>query len=328
VSPSDLTVTYQLTTDGAHMPLSLVQNQNLCGSDGGFVVDDPTHPTFVQLCPASCTAVHASTSSRVSVTAGCGAGAPDGGFFDGGDGGIDLCPGVVEFECVTVCGSHDLQLPVCQGRTWVCPAGTVSTDSCNTCTPVPHGCCKGDGTLAQASCVNGGWVCPPGSTIFGSGSCKPPQVCAAQLPCANGQYCKTPDFNCGTTPVAGACAPVPSNCPGGGPAVCGCDGMTYPSTCAASAAGVDIAVNGSCGAPIGTFACGPLFCSVAGEVCKKTQNFVQAIGGISYACIPSTPACPTGCGCGACLPCPAGLTCHEACSQDASGGRLLTCAEL
>ncbi len=313
----DLTITYKPTPDEKPIDVPLVAGQPACGANGGFYVDDPARPTLVALCPSTCSTVHAASASSVNVTAGCGLGAPDGGVFEGGDGG-GFCTGIVQFDCVPFCGSTDLRSPVCVGRDWVCPSGTVSTDACTSCTPIPHGCCKGDGTLAQASCVNGNWVCPPGSNIFGSPGCTPPAVCAPLLPCGPGQYCKTPDFSCGTGSVAGSCAPIPSGCAPGAQA-CGCDGQLYTSTCAAASVGVDLSNSGSCTIPGGTFACGPLFCRNGSEVCEHIQDFTKGAAPNSFACLTAP------CNRNACPTCPAGRACTSSCSGD---GTVLTCTVL
>ena len=317
LSPFDLTVRYKSAADATPLDVPLVGGQPACGANGGFYVDDPAKPTIVALCPSTCAIVHAATASSVDVTAGCGLGAPDGGVFEGGEGG-GFCAGIVQFDCVPFCGSPERHPPVCAGRDWVCPPGSVSSDVCAMCPPVPHGCCKGDGTLAQASCIDGNWVCPPGANIFGTPGCTPPAVCAPLLPCGPGQYCKTPDFSCGTSSVAGSCAPIPSGCPSGAQA-CGCDGLLYASTCAAASIGVDLSTSASCPAPAGTFACGPLFCRNTTQVCEHIQDFTKGPAPNSFACL----AAP--CARSACPACPAGRTCTSTCSGD---GTVLTCTVL
>jgi hypothetical protein len=193
---------------------------------------------------------------------------------------------------------------------------------------VPSGCCgqnaAGQTTIVDASCINGTWVCPPGTASFGSGSCHPPLACAPTLPCAIGQYCVFADDKCGTTGLAGSCKPVPGGCSGGGPAVCGCDGQVHGSTCAAALEGVDLSSNQSCNAPSGTFACGAYFCGVSGQICEDDRNFANPVPDV-YSCIAPPAGCPSGCGCNACPPCPAGHMCKEVCTTDSSGGHHLTC---
>jgi hypothetical protein len=77
---------------------------------------------------------------------------------------------------------------------------------------------------------------------------------------------------------------------------------------------------GGCAAPLGSFACGPLFCSIADEICKKT------LVGIGYGCVAKLPNCQTGCE-STCLNycgCPVGKICGL-CGLDATGGAILNC---
>jgi hypothetical protein len=62
-------------------------------------------------------------------------------------------------------------------------------------------------------------------------------------PCPDGQFCMAPNFGCG----AGYCTAVTdSNCSDTGP-VCGCDGTTYDSMCAAMQSGVAPEAFTACG---------------------------------------------------------------------------------
>jgi Mg-chelatase subunit ChlD len=320
---TDLAVSLRPTPGAAPEDLRVVASAADCAGGPGFFPDDLAKPTRVTLCPASCTEAHASPSSRVSVIAGCGAGAGDAGVPGNPDGGA--CGGAADFECVSACGRSDATMPVCVDGAFACPAGLVSTTSCTSCPPVPHGCCKADGTFAEAACLSGAWTCPPGATIFGTGSCSPPTVCARELPCPLGEVCAYDDFACGSTPLLGRCVAPPPTCPAG-PAVCGCDGAAHTNACEAAHAGVDLDASG-CKAPAGAFACGPLFCRADAEICRKTVDLAKALASTSFACIASTPACPSGCGCDACGPCPAGRLCKESCSGGA-GQRVLDCTEL
>ena len=328
---SDLSVTTQLTADSPKVALPIVGGLSSCGSGiGGFYVDDAAKPKTVALCPQTCAAVHLDMHSRVEVVAGCGEGAPEGGAID-----VDAgpCRGL-DFFCIPSCGSTQTVDPLCSGGQWTCPSGTVVADSCTTCPAAPHGCCKQDGTLATASCVGGKWVCPPGAPIFGTGSCKPPDVCAPLLPCAPGQFCKVPDSSCGATSVPGTCAPIAASCPSETAPVCGCDGTVYGSACLASVAGTDIGAAASCAAPPGTFRCGPRFCRINDEVCRKTTVLASTIGPDSYACIPQASACIAGCNtnpnnrCSLCEACSTGKKCGFTCAVGANGGRTLDCTVL
>ena len=326
----DLSVTTQLSPDVSAASLPIVAGPDSCGGASGFYVDDVAKPKTVALCPQSCAAVHGDTRSRVQIVVGCGEGAPDGGAID-----LDAGPcRSLDFFCTPACGSSEVVAPVCFAGQWTCPPGAVAADSCMRCPATPHGCCKPDGTLATASCVAGAWVCPPGASIFGTAGCKPPDVCAASLPCAPGQYCKVPDSSCGNASVPGTCAPVPAGCPGQNTPVCGCDGNVYGSACLASAAGSDVSVAAGCAAPAGTFRCGPVFCRLTDEVCRKTTVLATSIGPDSYACVPQSSACIQGCNpgplnrCSLCDACPAQKTCGFTCGAEASGGRTLDCTVL
>jgi hypothetical protein len=325
VHETDLSVSYTLTGGATPTAVPLLADMSGCGA-GGFFVDDPKAPKNIQLCPSTCQTVHASTASHVVVSAGCGAGAPDGGPVVPDDGGT--CSGFTEVQCVPSCTLRSpLTPPVCSGGLWVCPPPLVSNDSCSTCAPVPHGCCNPGGTQAVASCVNGAWVCPPGASLFGTPGCSPPAQCAALLSCPSGEYCVDQDYTCGGATTLGRCQVEPSGPCAPGDAVCGCDGQTYPSACAAAQAGQDITDTVSCTAPGGTFACGPYFCRSADELCKKTQDFANTLAPISYACIPQRPGCPTGCECAACGSCVAAHTCSQVCTA-VVGGRQVTCTTL
>jgi Mg-chelatase subunit ChlD len=326
-APTDVQVSYLSAPGAAAKALPLLAGASSCSSEGGFYVDDPTQPTAVTLCPGNCALAHMSGGSTISVTAGCGEGSPPPGMSP--PGGPD-CGSSVDFTCVTACAATGpAVVPVCVGTEWACAPGLISTTMCYTCAAVPHGCCKSDGTLAEASCINGAWECPPGGQLFGTADCKPPAVCAATLPCPLTQYCEVPDASCGLGSVAGTCKDLPVTCPGGGPPACGCDGQVYANGCAAASAGVDVAANGTCATPAGDFACGPIFCRVADQICQKVDDFSQAVAPDSYTCIAAPPACPTGCGCHLCPTCPAGKTCSEVCGQDsATGAPELTCNQI
>jgi len=322
---ADVSVSFALAPSTTPTQLDRVAAESACNGHG-FHVDDPSKPTQVQLCPVSCNAVHSEKTAYVEVTAGCGQGAPlsdAGASQDGGE-----CSGSVSFHCVSVCGSTDLITPICNNGTWTCPAGTVSTESCDNCPPVPHGCCFTDGTMAMASCIAGGWVCPPGSVIFGSQGCSPPEVCAASLPCPFGQFCQFDDFTCGTSTLLGSCQQIPTNCTGPEVPTCGCDGSVHASTCAAAMAGLDAADTANCPPVVDHFSCGPLFCRITDQICRKTSKLYLPNAQNSYTCLAKPPTCPTGCDCDLCDPCPVGKACTESCSLVPSGGYVLTCVQL
>jgi Mg-chelatase subunit ChlD len=321
VTAYDVGVVLTPSPGATPVPLALAGGAARCGDAPAFFVDDPAKPARFTLCPAACALAHADPRSRVDVTLGCGAGAPDGGVvdFDAGP-----CPGAVDAFCKTSCDTTTFVDAVCRDGRWTCPPGSVSTASCSICPAVLHGCCRADRTVGEASCVAGAWVCPPGATAFGSAGCAPPGTCAPAMPCALGSVCRAPDAACGARAL-GACVPRPATCPAGAPA-CGCDGKVYASECAANQAGVDVSAQGCEPPSPAHFACGPYFCRRADELCRRTIDTRASPATTSFACAPAA-GCTTGCGCGVCGAC-ARPSCVEGCASDGSGGRTVTCTLL
>ncbi len=321
VSPYDLTVSLETTAGATQTTLPLVGSLAQCNG-AGFAVDDFARPTSLTLCPTSCAIAHGSPSSLLHVSAGCGAGAPDGGVINRDAG---ACPPLIDVTCKTSCDGADYKPALCTQGQWTCPPGTVSLASCTNCPATLHGCCSTNGTIADVSCVNGAWVCPPGTVTFGTLGCSPPSVCAPLMPCAIGAVCKEPDGLCATTKAAGKCVNVPSTCAPAAPA-CGCNGKVYASECDANRAGVDISIQ-SCSTPDGAhFQCGAYFCRKQDQICKKTLDLKKAVAATQWSCVDANN-CATGCGCGLCGACVL-PTCVETCQNDGSGGRQVTCTSL
>lgn len=112
--------------------------------------------------------------------------------------------------------------------------------------------------------------------------------CSKTAPCSSGAYCRYPDRLCGTG-APGVCVAEPKNCGDASLAVvCGCDGVTHTSSCAAAAAGTDVSQNG-CALPPGTFACGDHVC-VDGDYCAVSGSGSNA-----------TYECRSGASCTLCL---------------------------
>jgi hypothetical protein len=96
---------------------------------------------------------------------------------------------------------------------------------------------------------------------------------------------------------------------------------------------MDLSVAGACAAPAGTFRCGPLFCRIADEVCRKTSDLAKVVAPHAYACVVQSVGCIDGCkqnpnGCSLCEPCPANTTCNYGCTKGGAGERTLTCNRL
>lgn len=122
----------------------------------------------------------------------------------------------------------------------------------------------------------------------------------AGLPCGLGEYCDLGVGQCRVADAMGVCRPTPQACLQVYMPVCGCDGKTYPSPCAAAMAGVSIDHKGAC-KPVAK-RCG----GFAGEACDKGQYCQYPIGQCKSAdifgeCQPIPQACTMNydpvCGC-------------------------------
>jgi len=323
VTANDLRVAFRSGESGGIVAATRVSASAECtGASGGYFLRGDDAPTEVVLCPALCELLRNQPGSEVTVVAGCGGGSDGGEVLPALDGGD--CGGSYSIACVKACGQVDVVPPICTAAQWECPPGSIEVGQCTACAPVPHACCMSNGTLADAQCIDGAWLCPPGGTPYGSGACKAPAVCSAALPCAVGQYCESPNFTCGAGPLAGHCVPQPTACEPGGPVVCGCDGAVHPNACAARQQGVDLSQQSSCPSPVGEFACGPLFCTLSTEICRRIITVGGPVPLDDFACLAAPAGCASGC-CKLCPACPANGGCTEICSDDGAGERLLSC---
>jgi hypothetical protein len=137
--------------------------------------------------------------------------------------------------------------------------------------------------------------------------------------CGPSEFCDTSNDSCGKAAGLLRCQPAPTACDP--TTVCGCDGKIYSGSCMANQAGVDVAGDGGCQAPTGTFACGSIFCSTATDYCYR---FVEGFAAPSNTCKPLPAACtangatPT-CSClssepviaGSCAEVPGGLVIND-----------------
>ncbi len=122
----------------------------------------------------------------------------------------------------------------------------------------------------------------------------------ANVKCPDGQACRFPAAQCGTTDLAGTCVAVPATCQEAGPQVCGCDGITYGNECQLLKAGVRAAKAGACHAAQEPAAC-------KGDAdCTGTSNFCEFLVGTcggqgAGRCVVEPQTCPQSfnpvCGC-------------------------------
>jgi hypothetical protein len=299
-----------------------VANKNAC-IPSAFTVDDP--PTRATLCPSTCEGLRGDASARVKLTLGCGGGSKPIGSSE--------CSSVVTFSCYTSCQAKEGVAPICESGIWVCPPGTKPFSNCEECDPVPHGCCHPDAnlTLAQAPCIDGEWVCPAGTIAFGKTGCKAPAQCASLLPCPAGSYCKVADLTCGEENRYGSCQAAPAGCGKAEEvAACGCNGVAYPSACAARAAGVDLSIAKECAGAPNKLRCGPLYCEGNTHACTKT---IRVSGSTEYACVPIPAGCAMCNSSKSCKLCGCGPECGPDCKfcgescTNTSLGEEITCAK-
>ena len=111
--------------------------------------------------------------------------------------------------------------------------------------------------------------------------------------CPGGQFCATPDGQCGGT---GQCQPEPQVCPAIAMLVCGCDGKTYGNSCMANTVGVSVSTTGACGAPQSCGGPAGILCG-SGQFCELLSCGASALGN----CLAKPVGCPKNlmpvCGC-------------------------------
>jgi hypothetical protein len=165
--------------------------------------------------------------------------------------------------------------------------------------------CGCAGTSLEPVCDQGTWQCPACDDCFSSDEC------------GADRFCDHGDGSCGAT--KGTCRPRPSACDLSLLPVCGCDGDVYSNACLATQAGVDLAADGACTPPVGSFACGPIYCNTSSELCeiRPAQNGEAA----TYACKLLSDECAAAPSC-ACLD--TTTACDGVCA-DAGGGLVVTC---
>jgi len=151
-------------------------------------------------------------------------------------------------------------------------------DATGICTNRPAACpaviepvCGCDGTTYDNACAANA----AGVNVASEGACAG-GACGGEAggTCAENQFCKTALGACEAN-AEGVCTAIPATCPTIAPSthpVCGCDGQTYASACAADSAGVNVASAGEC--QDGGGACG----GAAGDTCADDEFCKRATG--------------------------------------------------
>ncbi len=139
------------------------------------------------------------------------------------------------------------------------------------CPPSSDRVCGCDGMTYESACA----AHAASVSVAHAGDCPPvePENCGGPngVTCWPGKFCNT-DGECGASGAWDSCEVIPDSCPEDPRPVCGCDGETYASYCAAHAAGVSVASEWPC---LGD-ECGPdVWWCAGGAFCNRQ---VAAIG--------------------------------------------------
>lgn len=187
-------------------------------------------------------------------------------------------------------------------------AGSAGSPACVEGQRMGNGC-------DSCQCLQGQWACT--SNFCGI-------FCGGETgnTCGSAQYCAyTPGQLCGAADETATCMQRPNSCDDTYLPVCGCDHMTYPSSCDAAMHGQGVYANGACADPDdgnnggaggddaggsggeGGAACGAMAGDTcgAGEFCAYAPGSLCGAADATAQCEPKPTACPTisapVCGC-------------------------------
>lgn len=141
-----------------------------------------------------------------------------------------------DFPREATCGAADAP-GVCRARPEACTEELAPVCGCDDHT-YPNACAA----AAAGVSVGADGECPQRFGAAGDtcGTRGAPQ-------CGEGLFCNFPaTADCGRADAPGTCTAKPAECTGRARPVCGCDGTTYPSACAANQAGVTVETTRAC----------------------------------------------------------------------------------
>jgi hypothetical protein len=187
----------------------------------------------------------------------------------------EICPELFEFEAVCGCNGETypsncerlragVQLahfgpcfepcepgnPGACGEAEICltPPGHCELTHEAMCVPLPPECPLETGPVCGCDGITYDNLCQmiqAGVSLLDDAPCEVSSGCLEHADCGEGAACLTPPGYCDLMHEAG-CVPLPEACPAEAFAVCGCDGITYPSHCHAVQERASIAHEGPC----------------------------------------------------------------------------------
>jgi len=213
----------------------------------------------------SCTERPTECPKVLSLVCGC-----DGKTYDNG------CLAAVQGVSVAAVGACIVTCDQC-GNDEYCGSELGACGQGTTCLPRPASCPPGDAPVCGCDGTTYSSVCEAqaaGSTIFSEGPCEIACGGAARTECPEGYSCELAVGGCLEADPIGLCrlTPTEEECNVVDNPVCGCDGQTYRSSCAAALNGVAVETEGACPCGPGLASClGGDYCAFPLGTCADAQ---------------------------------------------------------